>query len=154
VVPGAPGRHSVALTIVSYREASKHGRGLCAGGTEHRQNGGKERILAIRLMMAELATFVSVVHDDMDLAGFSVCMVCKGRDIKKEKQTLGCRMNGDGYGIENFTCNTCAWKTSFEYDEGGNAYYPQVKSWIPQKMLRNHRSCSDLECDVDICKQQ
>lgn len=43
-----------------------------------------------------------------------------------ECHVAGCRHNGDGYGTEVFTCQTCQWCTSFQYDEQGDSYYYEM----------------------------
>lgn len=51
------------------------------------------------------------------------CPRCGGQDITMECHVAGCRHNGDGYGTEVFTCKSCQWSTSFQYDEAGDTYY-------------------------------
>lgn len=51
-------------------------------------------------------------------SSYRVCPQCKGKDIKNDKHCAGGRRNGDAYGTEVFTCQTCQWETSFMYDEG------------------------------------
>jgi hypothetical protein len=60
--------------------------------------------------------------------GFSKCPVCKGSDISKESSCAGCRHNGDGYGTEEFKCNTCNWLTSFQYDESGKILFAKFRA--------------------------
>ena len=56
----------------------------------------------------------------------STCPVCQGKDIKLDSHVAGCRHNGDGYGTEVFTCQSCQWTTSFQYDEQGDSYYYEM----------------------------
>ena len=74
--------------------------------------------------------------------GFSSCPSCGQKDISKETCCAGCRMNGDGYGTEVFTCNNCKWTTSFQYDDASDFYYYETRFWnrdppkpIPQQDL-------------------
>lgn len=60
--------------------------------------------------------------------GRSSCPQCQSTEIGLEKHVAGCRHNGDGYGTEVFTCNTCQWSTSFQYDEAGDCYYYEMRS--------------------------
>jgi hypothetical protein len=44
-------------------------------------------------------------------------------------EPAGCRSNGDGYGTDVFTCVTCQWSTSFQYDEASDTYYYETRFW-------------------------
>lgn len=61
--------------------------------------------------------------------GFSTCPSCGLKDISMETCCAGCRMNGDGYGTEVYTCKNCKWTTSFQYDEASDHYYYETRFW-------------------------
>ncbi len=52
-----------------------------------------------------------------------VCPKCSGCDIEEDRQPEACRMNGDAYGTTVFTCKTCKWFTSFQWDDSSDSYY-------------------------------
>ena len=66
-----------------------------------------------------------------DKSYFKICPIvtCKGNKISVFKDACGCRMNGDAYGTDVFTCNTCGWKTSFFWDDSSEVYYYETKHW-------------------------
>jgi hypothetical protein len=51
------------------------------------------------------------------------CYKCNSSNILFTKYVCGCRMNGDGYGVEVYKCNDCNWETSYLYDENDNCDY-------------------------------
>jgi hypothetical protein len=57
------------------------------------------------------------------------CPKCGGENITEEKQIVACRINGDAYGTNVFTCGGCAWQTSFEWDEHGDNYWYETVGW-------------------------
>lgn len=65
--------------------------------------------------------------EEFYITGMCICQRCMKKDIKKDVQPAGCRMNGDAYGTEVFTCNSCGWTTSFQYDDASNPYYYEAK---------------------------
>uniref|UniRef100_A0A7S0WA96 Uncharacterized protein n=1 Tax=Hemiselmis tepida TaxID=464990 RepID=A0A7S0WA96_9CRYP len=62
-------------------------------------------------------------------SGFKTCPKCGKKEMGSEEHTAGCRMNGDGYGTEVFTCKACNWSTSFQYDEAAETYYYETSGW-------------------------
>jgi hypothetical protein len=56
-------------------------------------------------------------------SGFRVCPSCEESNIKTETRSVGCRQNGDGYGIDTFICEHCTWSTSFQYDDASTPFY-------------------------------
>lgn len=61
--------------------------------------------------------------------GFKTCQSCGKQTITSKTEVAGCRHNGDGYGTEVFTCTTCGWETSFQYDEQGDCYFYETRFW-------------------------
>lgn len=62
--------------------------------------------------------------------GLQKCPSCGGTEIKMDQRPAGCRMNGDAYGTEVFTCRSCAWSTSFQYDDASeDCYYYETRFW-------------------------
>jgi hypothetical protein len=63
--------------------------------------------------------------------GYSKCQACGDTtDIKKSKNSEGCRWNGDAYGTDVFTCGRCDWSTSFQWDDASEeCYYFEVRGW-------------------------
>jgi len=57
------------------------------------------------------------------------CPKCEKSNIQQKTDCCGCRHNGDGYGVELFTCLDCGWKTSFQYDEAGDCHYYETRDW-------------------------
>eukprot|EP01137_Pigoraptor_chileana_P036824 Opistho-2@33059 len=68
---------------------------------------------------------------------FKECSLC-GADVTEDVNCAGCRHNGDGYGTSVFTCDKCGWSTSFQYDEAGDTYFYETRSWkkrLPSKSV-------------------
>ncbi len=63
---------------------------------------------------------------------FKQCIKCAGLKIKEEREVDGCRMNGDAYGTDVFTCADCGWFTSFQWDDASDTYYYETEKW-PRK---------------------
>lgn len=65
------------------------------------------------------------------------CPKCQEEKIKKDTHSAGCRMNGDGYGTDVFSCQSCGWTTSFQYDDASDTYYYETRFWErdPQKVV-------------------
>lgn len=62
-------------------------------------------------------------------SSYRICPECKGTDLKHVDHSAGCRHNGDGYGTTVYTCNGCAWSTSFLYDESDSPYYYETRTF-------------------------
>jgi len=62
-------------------------------------------------------------------SGLKKCPKCGKTDIQRKQDVCGCRMNGDGYGVELFTCLSCKWKTSFLYDDVDDFYFYEARNW-------------------------
>mmetsp|Transcript_14367 Transcript_14367/g.36054 ORF Transcript_14367/g.36054 Transcript_14367/m.36054 type:complete len:163 (-) Transcript_14367:101-589(-) len=62
-------------------------------------------------------------------SGYKKCPKCGKSEISSKEHGAGCRMNGDGYGTEVFTCKACSWSTSFQYDEAASPYYYETRDW-------------------------
>eukprot|EP01136_Pigoraptor_vietnamica_P045007 Opistho-1_new@22454 len=63
-------------------------------------------------------------------SGYRTCSGCGvAGNIEEHEDRAGCRMNGDGYGTAVFTCRSCGWKTSFQFDEAADTYYYETRSW-------------------------
>jgi predicted RNA-binding Zn-ribbon protein involved in translation (DUF1610 family) len=63
---------------------------------------------------------------------FSKCSKCgeEAKDMIQETRNVeACRMNGDAYGVVEFSCQKCGWKTSFKFDEAADVYYFETSSW-------------------------
>lgn len=69
--------------------------------------------------------------------GFQTCPACKEKKIKGVTHGAGCRMNGDAYGTEVFTCTNCAWSTSFQWDEASETYYYETQFWKRKDDVRS-----------------
>jgi RNase P subunit RPR2 len=65
------------------------------------------------------------------------CPKCEKMNVKEEKHTAGCRMNGDAYGTNVFTCQDCNWQTSFQWDEQSDNYWYETLGW---KILDEYKS--------------
>ncbi|KAL3939220.1 MAG: hypothetical protein SGBAC_006009 [Bacillariaceae sp.] len=76
-------------------------------------------------------------------SGYQQCPKCPLKDsgsskpggstsstIKSEDHVAGCRFNGDAYGTTVFTCSSCLWQTSFQYDEASETYYYETRYWM------------------------
>ncbi len=59
--------------------------------------------------------------------GYKRCVECHKENMKEDRHCAGCRHNGDGYGTMVYTCNSCGWSTSFQYDEAGDSYFYETK---------------------------
>jgi len=58
--------------------------------------------------------------------GRDACPKC-GAKCTEKHVVCGCRMNGDGYGVDEYHCPKCDFKTSFQYDEAGDYYYYEMQ---------------------------
>ena len=63
--------------------------------------------------------------------GFKLCQQChESGTIETNEVPAGCRMNGYAYGTTVFTCGSCGWKTSFQWDEAGEGpYYYETRGY-------------------------
>ncbi len=58
---------------------------------------------------------------------FKICPKCHSTEIDTKVHGANCRMNGDAFGTDVFTCKLCNWITSFQWDEGGDyPYYYEI----------------------------
>ena len=90
-------------------------------------------------------------REDFWRSGFKVCQSCGKRDIKCETHPAGCRMNGDAYGTEVFTCRECGWNTSFQYDDASDdCYYYETRYWTRDPPVPKVVSKTPLTDDLKI----
>lgn len=61
--------------------------------------------------------------------GFRTCPRCNNSNVISDVRPAGCRMSGDAYGTEEYTCQDCKWQTSFQYDEAAEVYYYETRFW-------------------------
>jgi hypothetical protein len=54
------------------------------------------------------------------------CIHCDSKEIDKEHVIANCRMNGDAYGTDVFSCTKCGWYTSFHWDDASEYDYYEV----------------------------
>ncbi len=56
------------------------------------------------------------------------CVRC-GVGVQCAHEVENCRLSGDAYGVECFSCPACGWSASFEFDEADAAYFFETSSW-------------------------
>jgi hypothetical protein len=66
-------------------------------------------------------------------SGFSVCPHCTASGVASDEHCAGVRMNGDSYGTAVFSCKSCRWSTSFQYDEAATPYYYETREFVQRK---------------------
>ena len=60
---------------------------------------------------------------------YKKCPSCQRTSFSETKSCTGCRHNGDGYGTYEYSCISCAWSTSFQYDESDVPYFYETRSF-------------------------
>jgi hypothetical protein len=57
-------------------------------------------------------------------SSFSKCPKCDStKPFDRKRDVAACRMNGDAYGTDVFTCTSCGWFTSYQWDDASDNYY-------------------------------
>jgi hypothetical protein len=60
---------------------------------------------------------------------FAKCVKCEKDTITESRHVAGCRLCGDAYGTTVFTCSSCKWTTSFQWDDASECFYYETRGW-------------------------
>lgn len=86
---------------------------------------------------------------------FKICQQCLSTNTMTCEQFVsGCRHNGDGYGTEVYTCQSCNWSTSYLYDEAGDSYYYEIKQLLQKQLERSQPPKPKVYPEITKDKQQ
>ncbi|CAF3335288.1 unnamed protein product [Rotaria sp. Silwood1] len=60
--------------------------------------------------------------------GMETCPRSEAKSIENILDCCGVRHHGDAYSVSIFTCKTCDFKTSFQYNEAADRYYYEISN--------------------------